>query len=385
MPPVEAIRFFERKGYRIGFDWRDVWQAEHARAFTVAKVTRLDLLETIRGEVDRALRDGLPYESFRRNLTPILQKARWWGVQTVIDPATGQVVEAELGSPRRLRIIFDTNLRTARAAGRWERIERNKARRPYLRYSQIQRPTRRDEHVPFHGLVRPVDDPVWDRIYPPNGWRCGCSVQALTERQAKRRGITPQAESRRILRDQTVYRNKRTGEVSNVTNGVHPAFDYHVGKAHMRGAGDALAGAVAGAEPEAARATLAEVIDGEAFADFLRDPEPHRAHPVMRLDEARAARAGIKSSVVNLSADALAAQRRRRPDLTVADYRALPFLGAAPDLIIRAGDRAYLLKRDGETWLAAEVSAAGALIDFRRIEAGEVRRLERAGRVVLRR
>lgn len=383
LPPVEAIRYFERKGYRIGFDWRDVWQAEHARAFTVAKVTRLDLLESIRTEVDRALRDGLPYESFRKNLTPILQREGWWGVQTVIDPLTGQAVEAELGSPRRLRIIFDTNLRTARAAGRWERIERNKARRPYLRYSQIQRPTRRDEHVPFHGLVRPVDDPVWDRIYPPNGWRCGCSVQALTERQARRRGITPEAESRRILKDQTPYRNKRTGAVTQVTTGVTPGFDYNVGKAHMRGPGDALSSALARAAPEAARETLAEAIAGEVFADFLTNAPRHGAHAVMVMDKARAARAGIPT-VVSLAADTLAAQRIRRPDLTDADYRMLPLVGAAPDLVIRADGRAFFIKRDGESWLAAEVSAAGALIDYRRIEADEVRRLERQGRVVLR-
>lgn len=27
------------------------------------------------------------------------------------------------------------------------------------------------------------DDPVWDFIYPPNGWMCGCSVTACSERE----------------------------------------------------------------------------------------------------------------------------------------------------------------------------------------------------------
>ena len=41
LPPEEAIAFFRRKGFRIGFDHRDVWQAEHQAAFTVAKAMQL--------------------------------------------------------------------------------------------------------------------------------------------------------------------------------------------------------------------------------------------------------------------------------------------------------------------------------------------------------
>ncbi len=47
LPPAEAVRFFRYKGFVIGFDWRDVWQDEHARAFTIAKALRLDILRDI--------------------------------------------------------------------------------------------------------------------------------------------------------------------------------------------------------------------------------------------------------------------------------------------------------------------------------------------------
>ena len=70
----------------------------------------------------------------------------------------------------RLRIIFDTNLRTANAAGRWSRVQRNKRLMPFLTYIQIDRPTRRDAHRPFHGVTLPVDHPFWKTHYPPNGW-----------------------------------------------------------------------------------------------------------------------------------------------------------------------------------------------------------------------
>lgn len=39
----------------------------------------------------------------------------------------------------------------------------------------------RDEHARMDGIVRPVDDAFWDRWYPPNGWRCRCSVRQVAK------------------------------------------------------------------------------------------------------------------------------------------------------------------------------------------------------------
>ena len=54
------------------------------------------------------------------------------------NPKTGEIKPVQLGSPRRLEIIYDTNLRTAHAAGAWEGIQDTKAFFPYLRYSVYQ-------------------------------------------------------------------------------------------------------------------------------------------------------------------------------------------------------------------------------------------------------
>jgi uncharacterized protein with gpF-like domain len=51
----EAVAFFRQKGFRVGFDYRDVWQQEHQAGFTVAKAMQIDLLEDIREMVDHAL------------------------------------------------------------------------------------------------------------------------------------------------------------------------------------------------------------------------------------------------------------------------------------------------------------------------------------------
>lgn len=37
----------------------------------------------------------------------------------------------------------------------------------------------RPEHAALHGIVKRIDDPFWDKYYPPNGWGCRCEVVQL--------------------------------------------------------------------------------------------------------------------------------------------------------------------------------------------------------------
>ncbi|MCB1832087.1 MAG: minor capsid protein, partial [Geminicoccaceae bacterium] len=231
LPPEEAIASFRAKGYRLSFSWQDVWEEEHARAFTVAKVARLDLLQDIRAEVDRALADGTTLAEFRKRLKPVLQSKGWWGRGEVVDPVSGEVVEAELGTPRRLQTIFRTNLRTSYAAGRWERIQRVKGRRPWLMYDAVNDRRTRPQHAAWDGTVLPADDPWWDTHFPPNGWNCRCNVIQLSDRDLERRGLRPDASPRIETRP---FRNSRTGRTVDVPSGVDPGFAYNAGRARLR-------------------------------------------------------------------------------------------------------------------------------------------------------
>ena len=181
VPPREAVEHFRAKGYHVGFHWRDTDAAEHVRSFTAAKAMRLDILEALGRETDRAIAEGITFAEFRDRLEPRLRKLGWWGRQRMVDPVTGKSRVVQLGSPRRLRIIFDTNLRMSYARGRWERIERVAEARPFLRYVAVLDSRTRPEHRAWHGTVLRHDHPFWRTHYPPNGWRCRCTVQQLSE------------------------------------------------------------------------------------------------------------------------------------------------------------------------------------------------------------
>lgn len=225
-PPVpeEALAYLKRRGKRLlpSFDYRDVWGEEHAYAFTVAKAMNLDVLSTIYQATERALAEGQTFEEFRRGLEPELVKQGWWGRKEMRDPVSGEVVDAQLGSPRRLKTIYRVNMRTARSAGQWARAQATKDVLPYFLYVLSPSKERRSEHEAWarRPTILPVDHPFWETRKPPNGWGCKCSVIQISEAEARRRGGPTEAPAD----DLRTYVNKRTREETTVPRGVDPAF-----------------------------------------------------------------------------------------------------------------------------------------------------------------
>jgi SPP1 gp7 family putative phage head morphogenesis protein len=196
-------------------------------AFTVAKMMSLDLLRDTRAAVDKALAEGQTFEQFRDGIEGRLVQAGWWGQAEMKDPVTGEMKTVQLGSPRRLRTIFRTNLQTYYAAGHWQEIQDTKASAPYLMYDAVDDDRTREEHAAWDGTILPADDPWWDTHMPPNGWNCRCGVVQLSEAQAKEAGYEPGDKAPPSkLRE---YTNPRSGEVSMVPEGVDPGWAYNPG------------------------------------------------------------------------------------------------------------------------------------------------------------
>lgn len=186
--PRSVRKYLEDKGLKPSWDWDEVWQEEHAHAFTVAKAMGQDVLAALRSAVDAAIEGGLPFAEFQKRVRDTLAELGWWGVQDRRNPKTGEVETVELGTPRRLKTIYTTNARVARAVGQWQRIQETKDLRPYLIYELGPSEHHRPEHESWAGTILKVDDAAWNKMYPPNGWGCRCRVRQLSEAEANRKG-----------------------------------------------------------------------------------------------------------------------------------------------------------------------------------------------------
>lgn len=225
--PKEALDFIKNKGLRPGFSYLDVMREEHGYAFTVAKAMQIDVLESIKAEIETVISEGKTFEMFKKDLTPTLQKLGWWGQKEMKDPLTGEIKKVQLGSPRRLRTIYQVNTRQARSAGQWQRGQRTKKALPYYQYALGPSLHHRHQHEAWAGTILPVDDPWWDTHMPINGWGCKCRVRQISKWEMDKNGLRlsnpPPVKKKEWV-------NKRTGEVMYVPEGIDPGFDYNPGK-----------------------------------------------------------------------------------------------------------------------------------------------------------
>ncbi|MCK4963346.1 MAG: hypothetical protein KAS19_12705 [Anaerolineales bacterium] len=217
--PKEALDYWAQKGIKVGFDHREIWKEEHSAAFTIAKVMETDVLATVRGMAERALEEGTTFEEFRKNVQPLLDKSGW------SDYGNGK------GSKARIELIFDTNMRVARAAGQWQRIEQTKRVRPFLVYFIGPSTNHREVHVSWDGTMLPIDDPWWDDHMTPNGHRCKCGIRQVSRREAERLGgVTDRPPSHDVP-----WKNEVTGKTEQVPVGIQPGWNFNPGKDRMRG------------------------------------------------------------------------------------------------------------------------------------------------------
>lgn len=188
LPPQQAIAFFRAKGFKITWDWRETLGDANNQVFQVAKSMNLDVLSDIHDSLDDALSKGLTFESFQKHVEPKLSARGWTGKKYALNP-DGELQLVELGTPRRLKTIYQTNTQSAYNAGRWEIQAEDIERRPYLMLIEVVDPSSRPDHVEMSGSIARVDDPFWNAWYPPNGFNCRGRTRSLSQKQAEDRKI----------------------------------------------------------------------------------------------------------------------------------------------------------------------------------------------------
>lgn len=189
--PTAVYEYLQSKNAEIHFDYDEIIHDAHKKTFTIAKMTDLDLLKDMQNSLAQAFKDGTPFEEWKQSVKPMLAKKGWLGKIKVKDPKSGEEKEIYVGN-RRLKTIYDTNMRTAYAKARYE--SQMKSSGEYFRYTAVLDSKTRPTHRKLHGTTLPKTDKFWDTNYPPNGWNCRCKVQVLTEAEMRARGITPLAD-----------------------------------------------------------------------------------------------------------------------------------------------------------------------------------------------
>lgn len=385
LPPEEAIAWFRSKGYAISWNWQETLQEANSRAFTVAKVTDLDLLKTIRQALDQALAEGKTERWFIDTLTPVLQKAGWWGAFET-DTADGGTRKVQLGSPRRLRLIYRQNLQSAYMAGRWQEQARLRESRPYLQYVAVLDSRTRPTHRALNGRVFRFDDPIWQTHYPPNGWGCRCRVRQLSEFALKRRGLKVES-SDGLLSTKRVFAGEdyETGEKTYVeVTGVKmpgqgdpfftdPGFSFNAGPATFQPdidrypadiARQYVQGVVTGPEFErwfsiwqravaAERATSPQMTARAVGTKLARDGRLSMEYPVAVLRQLDADALQTGSRAVKLSTGSLIEHLAAHPEVGVLDYQRLQRMLDEGEVYQQSDERIVLLSEQGKLYRAS--------------------------------
>ncbi len=389
LPPTDTVKVWQERGeLKPTVRWSEMMHQEHASAFTVAKIAKLDLLRNIRASLDNVIVNGGTFEQWKADILPELKKQGWWGV--VQDGELTGTDEKIIVNDRRLRTIYRTNTRMSIAAGRWRRYQAEKKSFPYLRYrSDHPRKHPRQQHLGWHGLILPIDDPWWQTHFPPNGWGCNCIVEQVSEAMMKRSGwhvSQPPAEGPRI----PFYPAGKSQPIM-VPPEIDPGFSYNPGIAHLQAVAAKAMRSVVQAEQAglrgAAKMTVRELVADPAFEQFVALPDIE--FPFAWLDDAGRSALSAEGSLVRFSSATLikqSAPARRRSDIGMDEYRAAADIIADAVIALRQpNSRLVLIGQYDGAWMRAVVKTTADgrenyLLSLHRLRArslaAEIRRSE---------
>lgn len=174
-PFAEQIEFLRAKMNLPTQRWDDIKRAAHDRAFIVAGAGKADLLYDLHQAMGSTQASGGGLGEFRQKFKAMVAKNGWTGW-------TGEGSAA--GEAWRTKVIYQTNMATSYAAGRWRQLTDPDflKLRPYWRYNHadgVLHP--RAQHQAWDGLTLRYDHPFYRTHFAPNGWGCHCWINAVAK------------------------------------------------------------------------------------------------------------------------------------------------------------------------------------------------------------
>lgn len=220
LPFAEQVEFFRRKLKLPTTGWTDVYTHEHDWAFVVAGANRDAIVADFYAAVQKAIEGGGTLEEFRRDFDRIVATHGW---------------DYNGGRDWRSRVIYETNLATSYAAGRWQQLQAA----PFWQYEHADWVTHpRHDHLSWDGLILERENPWWKTHFPPNGWGCQCSVRGLWPQDLARLGkaAPDKAPEVNLVEREIGQRSELGPRVVEVPEGIDPGFEYAPGRSRMESA-----------------------------------------------------------------------------------------------------------------------------------------------------
>ena len=232
----------------------------------------------------------------------------------------------------------------------------------------------------------PVDHPFWEAHYPPNGWGCKCRVRAITQAEYGRLQGSGRYSTEAPATKHKPWVNKRTGEVERVAEGVHPAFNYHIGKHRRLESHSLIRDKVNASTSDLALGTVSSLVASQVFTDWFQQPAAGSRFVIAALDEDLQRRLGAKQKAVLLSDETLAKQKQHHPELALDEYRLIPEVVQKGKVIREKDARLYFFQRQGHLYMATikttEDKAENYLVTFFRVRPGHMQRKQRRGELI---
>ncbi len=216
----EAAEYMRQKVPLPTKHWADIPPQAHSRAFMVTGGMKEAMLKDFQGSIIKAIESGTGLKEFRKDFDKIVARHGW---------------DYKGGRNWRSKVIFETNIGQAQAAGGWKQIQENKKFRPYVRYVAVMDNRTRPRHQDLHGIVRYVDDPFWDIYAPKNGWRCRCELVSLSQVEMDMEGYKaePMAteEDMERLKEKRIVKTAEGYKEAHGYKGISQGFEYNPGRA----------------------------------------------------------------------------------------------------------------------------------------------------------
>jgi SPP1 gp7 family putative phage head morphogenesis protein len=148
------------------------------RAWWISGVAQMDVVNDVHQSIQAALKSGVPFEEWKKEIGPKLEAA--WGRKD---------------SPRILT-IFRNATTQAYNAGRWEQMTQPHVAetRPYVQYDVVDDLRTSDICKPLRKVIAPIDSVFVLTHNPPLHHRCRTGLESLRRSKAEKKGITSDAD-----------------------------------------------------------------------------------------------------------------------------------------------------------------------------------------------